>query len=119
VFTRWQYTRQIFDNQDIIIGEATKQNNKQQNLGITWTHLFSTRTVGEFRYGLGLRTTLVGIKAGDTTPIVRFPSTLVGSIIGNAGSFPINRYQTDNQFVYNVSTRTEERPVEIGSNNQR
>src|SRR2546422_5777791 len=100
VFARWQYTRQIFDNQDIIIGEATKQNNKQQNLGITWTHLFSTRTVGEFRYGLGLRTTLVGIKAGDTTPIVRFPSTLVGSIICNAGSFPINRYQTDNQFVY-------------------
>ncbi len=104
VSARWQYTRQIFDNQDIIVGEATKQNNKQQNLGMTWTHLFSARTVGEFRYGLGLRTTLVGIKAGDTTPIVRFPSTLVQSIIGNAGSFPINRYQTDNQFVYNIST---------------
>ena len=104
-FARWQYTRQIFDNEDIIIGEATKQNNKQQNLGITWTHLFSARTVGEFRYGLGLRTTLVGIKAGNDTPIIRFSASPVsGSIIGNAGAFPINRYQTDHQFVYNLST---------------
>jgi hypothetical protein len=105
LFARWQYTRQIFDNQDIILGEATRQNNKQQNLGVTWTHTFSPFTVGEFRYGLGLRTTLVGIKAGDTTPIIRFSGSPVsGSIIGNAGAFPIQRWQTDNQFVYNVST---------------
>ncbi|MCA1639287.1 MAG: carboxypeptidase-like regulatory domain-containing protein, partial [Acidobacteria bacterium] len=99
VTARYQYTRQIFDNDDIIVGEATRQNNKQQNIGVTWTHLFSNQTVGEFRYGLGLRTTLVGIKAGNDTPIIRFVGTPVaGSIIGNAGSFPINRYQTDNQF---------------------
>ncbi|HXG82993.1 MAG TPA: carboxypeptidase regulatory-like domain-containing protein, partial [Pyrinomonadaceae bacterium] len=105
VTARYQYTRQIFDNDDIIIGEATRQNNKQQNIGVTWTHIFSNQTVGEFRYGLGLRTTLVGIKAGNDTPIVRFTgSPVAGSIIGNAGSFPINRYQTDNQFVYNLST---------------
>ena len=105
IFARYQYTRQIFDNEDIIIGEATRQNNKQQNLGVTWTHLFSQNTVGEFRYGLGLRTTLVGIKAGDDTPIIRFNnSPVAGSIIGNAGAFPINRFQTDNQFVYNLST---------------
>lgn len=102
---RYQYTRQIFDNDDNIIGEATRQNNKQQNIGVTWTHLFSNQTVGEFRYGLGLRTTLVGIKGGNNTPIIRFSASPVsGSIIGNAGSFPINRYQTDNQFVYNLST---------------
>jgi len=105
IFARWQYTRQIFDNTDVILGEATKQNNKQQNLGVTWTHLFSPRTVGEFRYGLGLRTTLVGIKEGNDTPIIRFTGSPVsGSIIGNAGAFPINRYQTDNQFVYNFTT---------------
>src|SRR5262249_12825738 len=81
---RWQYTRQVLDNEDIIIGEATKQNNKQQNIGYTWTHLFSSRTVGEFRYGLGLRTTLVGIKAGNSTPIIRFGGSPVsGSIVGN------------------------------------
>ncbi len=105
VSARYQYTRQIFDNSDNIIGEATKQNNKQQNIGLTWTHIFSNQTVGEFRYGLGLRTTLVGIKAGNDTPIIRFAGTPVaGSIIGNAGGFPINRYQTDHQFVYNLST---------------
>jgi hypothetical protein len=105
VSARYQYTRQIFDNGDNIIGEATRQNNKQQNIGVTWTHLFSNQTIGEFRYGLGLRTTLVGIKAGNDTPIIRFAGSPVqGSIIGNAGGFPINRYQTDNQFVYNLST---------------
>ena len=72
---RWQYTRQVFDNEDIIFGETTKQNNKQQNIGLTWTHLFGARTVGEARYGLGLRTTLVGIKAGNDTPIIRFTGT--------------------------------------------
>lgn len=81
-----------------IIGEATKQNNKQQNLGLTWTHLFSNAVVGEFRYGLGLRTTLVGIKAGDDTPIIRLNgSPVAGTTIGNAGAFPINRFQTDHQ----------------------
>ena len=104
ITARWQYTRQIFDNEDIVIGEATKQNNKQQNFGLTWTHIFSPSISGEFRYGLGLRTTLVGIKAGNDTPIIRFTgSPIAGTIIGNAGTFPINRYQTDHQVVYNVS----------------
>jgi hypothetical protein len=104
MLARWQYTRQVFDNEDIIIGEATKQNNKQQNFGYTWTHIFNPGVVGEFRYGLGLRTTLVGIKAGNDTPIIRFNgSPVAGSIIGNAGAFPINRWQTDHQFVYNIS----------------
>lgn len=102
---RWQYTRQRFEADDIIIGERANQNNKQQNIGGTWTHLFSPRTTGEFRYGLGLRTTLVNIAAGNNTPVIRFtnPTAVSGSIIGNAGGFPIQRYQTDNQFVYNVS----------------
>lgn len=106
-FGRWQYTRQRFDADDIIIGERADQNHKQQNIGVTWTHIFSPRTVGEFRYGLGLRTTLVNVTAGNDTPIVRFTNNatvLGGSIIGNAGNFPIQRYQTDNQFVYNLST---------------
>ncbi len=106
VFGRWQYTRQRFVADDIIKGERADQNNKQQNFGLTWTHLFSTKTVGEFRYGLGLRTTLVNIAAGNNTPIIRFtnPVPISGTIIGNAGAFPIQRYQTDNQFVYNITT---------------
>ncbi|MEO7659619.1 MAG: hypothetical protein ABIV48_08390, partial [Pyrinomonadaceae bacterium] len=106
LFGRWQYTRQRFQAEDIIIGERADQNNKQQNYGITWTHIFSPQVVGEFRYGLGLRTTLVNIAAGNDTPVIRFQNpnpAIAGSIIGNAGAFPIQRYQTDNQFVYNLS----------------
>lgn len=106
LWARWQYTRQIFTAEDVVIGERADQNNKQQNYGLNWTHIFSNNIVGEFRYGLGLRNTLVNIAAGNDTPILRFtnpdlPTT--GSIIGNAGSFPIQRYQTDHQFVYNLS----------------
>jgi hypothetical protein len=106
LFARWQYTRQRRQSEEIIIGESTEQNNKQQNYGLTWTHIFTPTIVGEFRYGLGLRTTLVNIAAGNNTPVMRFtnPAIIGGSsTIGDAGAFPIQRYQTDNQFVYNVS----------------
>ena len=105
VFVRQQYTRQIRTSQDIIIGEQARQNNKQQNVGVTWTHIFSPRTLGEFRYGLGARDTNVDIAAGNDTPIIRFVGSPVsGTIIGNAGAYPINRHQNDHQFVYNLST---------------
>ncbi len=105
VTARYQYSRQRFDNEDIILGEATQQNNREGNVGVTWTHTFSNRTVGELRYGLGVRDTNVNIKAGNDTPIIRFAGSPVsGTIIGNAGNFPINRDQIDHQFVYNVST---------------
>jgi outer membrane receptor protein involved in Fe transport len=102
---RYQYSRQRFDNEDIILGEATQQNNRQGNVGVTWTHTFSNNTVGELRYGLGVRDTNVNIKAGNDTPIIRFAGSPVSAtIIGNAGTFPINRDQVDHQFVYNLST---------------
>src|SRR5215213_9253507 len=119
---RWQYTRQRFAAEDIIVGERADQNNKQQNFGLTWTHLFSARTVGEFRYGLGLRTTLVGIGAGNDTPIIRFqnptPITTQTSI-GSAGNFPIQRYQTDNQFVYNFTTVFSTHQLRLGTDIRR
>ena len=74
--------------------EQARQNNRQQNLGVTWTRVFSNHTVGEFRYGLGLRSTNVDIAAGNDTPIIRFTnSPIAGSTIGNAGNFPIHRDQ--------------------------
>ena len=101
---RYQYTRQIFESDDIIIGEQARQNNRQSNLGVTWTHQLDRHTVGEFRFGVGSRDTRVGIAAGNSTPIVRFAlSPVSGSIIGNSGNFPINRDQTDHQLVYNVT----------------
>ena len=101
---RYQFTRQIFESDDVIIGEQARQNNRQGNLGVTWTHVLGRATVGELRYGLGLRLTRVDIAAGNDTPIVRFAASPVSqSIIGNAGTFPINRDQTDQQVVYNLS----------------
>jgi outer membrane receptor protein involved in Fe transport len=119
---RWQYTRQKFLADDIIIGERADQNHKQQNFGTTWTHIFSAESVGEFRYGLGLRTTLVNITAGNDTPIVRLfnPTPITSqSIIGNAGNFPIQRYQTDHQFVYNLTTVFRTHQVRAGTDIRR
>ena len=119
---RWQYTRQRFVADDIIPGERADQNHKQQNFGLTWTHIFSSQSVGEFRYGLGLRTTLVNIAAGNDTPIIRFfnPSPVTTqSSIGSAGNFPIQRYQTDNQFVYNFTTVFSTHQVRVGTDIRR
>jgi len=102
---RYQYTRQIRETEDVIQGEQARQNNRQANVGVTWTHVFAQATVGEFRYGLGTRATRVDIAAGNDTPIIRFSASPVsGSIIGNAGTYPISRDQLDHQFVYNFST---------------
>ncbi|HSP15047.1 MAG TPA: TonB-dependent receptor [Thermoanaerobaculia bacterium] len=103
---RYQRTRQIRQPGELIIGEAAVQDNRQSNLGLTWTNILTSNTVQEARYGFGLRSTNVNISGGNDTPVVRM-STGVGftfTILGNAGSFPIIRNQHDNQFVYNIST---------------
>jgi hypothetical protein len=104
---RYQRTRQSFVAEDIIRGERADQNNRQSNFGVTWTNILSSNTVQEIRYGLGLRSTHVFIAAGKDTPIIRFnglPTSTSAPIIGNAGNFPIDRVQRDNQFVYNISS---------------
>ena len=101
---RYQKTHQIFGAADIIKGERADQNNRQSNFGATWTNILTSNTVQEARYGLGLRSTHVLIQAGNDTPIVRFSGITNGPIIGNAGNFPIDRVQRDNQFVYNISS---------------
>jgi outer membrane receptor protein involved in Fe transport len=105
VTARFQFSKQLFTNEDIVIGEATQQRNNQKNFGLTYTRTFSPRATGEFRYGLGIRDTNVEIKAGNTTPVIRFTgSPVAGSTIGSAGNFPILRDQLDHQFVYNFTT---------------
>lgn len=101
--SRYQYSAQKRDATDYIIGEQARQNHHQQNLGLTYTHVFTSNVVGEFRYGLGIRKTHVDITAGNDTPVVRFTGAPFGSIIGNAGAFPIHRDQNDHQLVYNMS----------------
>ena len=101
---RYQRSAQLRENEELIIGEQTMQDNKQSNFGATWTNVLSSNTVQEARYGLGLRSTNANILAGNDTPIVRFSGMTPGHIIGNAGAFPINRDQKDQQFVYNISS---------------
>jgi len=104
VWFRYQLSSQIFDNEDYPVrGEATKQDNRQQNFGTAYTHVFSPKTVGEFRFALGRRRTTVNIKDGNDTPIVRFSGLTRGTTMGNSGVYPILRYQTDFQYVYNLS----------------
>ena len=104
IVARYQYTHQIRETDDVILGEQAKQNNAQQNLGITWTKILRNNIVGEFRYGLGWRQTRVDLAAGNETPIVRFTASPVsGTILGNSGAYPIHRNQIDHQFVYNLS----------------
>jgi len=104
IIGRYQLTHQIRETDDVIRGEQARQDNRQQNFGLTWTKILSDRLVGELRYGLGLRDTNVNIADGNDTPIVRFTASPVsGTIIGNAGAFPILRDQRDNQFVGNMT----------------
>ena len=104
VTARYQQSGQVRENAELIVGEQTLQDHEQSNFGITWTNVLGSSTVQEARYGLGLRNTNVDILAGNDTPVVRFAAITPGTIIGNAGAYPINRDQRDHQFVYNIST---------------
>jgi outer membrane receptor protein involved in Fe transport len=104
--SRYQWTHQIRRPEDVIIGENSLQNNRQQNLGVTWTRVMGSRVVGEARYGVGIRSTNVDLAAGNTTPIIRFTASPVAtSQIGSSGAFPIHRDQEDHQFVYNLTAQ--------------
>ncbi len=102
---RYQYSRQKRFPGELIPGETARQNNKQANIGLNHTHMFSASTWGEFRFGLGLRTTLVDISDGNATPILRIANTSPYSttLLGSAQQFPINRWQTDYQYNYTLS----------------
>ncbi len=104
IYARYQQSAQKVQNSELIVGEQALQDNEQSNLGVTWTSVLTSNTVQEVRYGLGDRSTNADILAGNDTPIVRFAGITPGHIIGNAGGFPINRDQTDQQFVYNISS---------------
>ena len=114
---RYQYTHQMRETDDVIIGEQARQDNPQQNLGFTWTKIVQhQRVVGEFRYGLGVRDTqrrtspTATTRRSSASPARRSS----GTILGNAGTFPILRDQLDNQFVYNLSWRLAAEPLVQG-----
>ena len=91
-------------------GENVSQNHDFENVGATWTHVFSPNTVGEARVGYGRRHILVSfLDPADTPPIIRWSVSGFSNIMGNASSYPTLRVQNDYQFVYNVSTQLGEK----------
>ena len=106
---RYQWTHQLREPRTSIIGESTLQDHKQQNLGADLdAYCSATRMVGEFRYGLGVRSTNVNIAPATTRRSSALPARPLSArerSIGNAGNFPINRDQTDHQFVYNLTAQ--------------
>jgi hypothetical protein len=86
-------------------GENVVSNHDFENVGITWTHVFSPRTTGEARVGYGRRNINVGfLDPSDTPPIIRWTVAGFSNIMGNASSYPTVRVQNDYQFVYNLAT---------------
>jgi hypothetical protein len=107
---RYQYSRQRDTTGRYIYGDTFgARNDRQYNLGLTATHVFSSRQVGEFRYGFGNRVTLQDVSDGNDIPVIRFNTNLCtgigvgacGGIIGTSTNVPINRRQRDHQLVYN------------------
>jgi hypothetical protein len=85
-------------------GENMVQDHKFQNVGLTWTHVFSPRMTGEFRTGFGRRNMYVGfLDPNDRPPIIRWSVSGFSNIMGNASAYPILRIQNDFQYVYNFS----------------
>ncbi len=101
---RWQASNQLRSADEVVAGENVMQNNEQATLGVTWTQVYNDWLVGEARYGLAYRDTNVTLGTDPNAPIVRFTGTPGrGSIVGNAGFYPILREQTDHQLVYNLN----------------
>jgi len=107
---RYQYSRQIDDTGRFILGDTFgARNDRQYNLGLTETRVWSSRQVSEFRYSFGNRVTLQDVSDGNDIPVIRFSTNLCtgigvgacGGIIGTSTNVPINRRQHDHQFVYN------------------
>jgi hypothetical protein len=120
---RYQYSRQLSNTGRIIFGDNFgTQNNRQYNIGLTETHVFSPRQVGEFRYGFGNRATLQDVTDGNDIPVIRFANALCtgsntgacGTIIGTSTNVPINRRQHDHQLVYNHTLSLSRHTLKFG-----
>ena len=117
---RYQYSRQIRHSGRIILGDNFGiNNNRQYNMGLTATHVFSSRQVGEFRYGFGNRATLQDVVDDNAIPTIRFSNTLCnsptcGTVIGTSTNVPINRRQRDHQLVYNHTLNLSRHTLKMG-----
>ncbi|MEO7145915.1 MAG: carboxypeptidase regulatory-like domain-containing protein [Bryobacteraceae bacterium] len=107
MYVRYQYS--TYYNgllQEPVKGENVLSNHNFQNVGLTWTHIFSPSTTGEFRAGFGRRHIDISfLDPSDTPPIMRWSLAGFSNILGNASSYPTLRVQNDFQYVYNLSTQ--------------
>lgn len=107
LYGRYQFTN-WFNGlvEEIVKGENVKQDHRFQSVGLTYTHVLSPTTTGEFRFGFGRRRITVNFLNPDDNPeIIRWTFTGFAPILGNASSYPQLRYQNDFQYVYNLSTQ--------------
>jgi hypothetical protein len=120
---RYQYSRQLDTTGRYIFGDTFgARNDRQYNLGLTATHVFSSKQVGEFRYGFGNRATLQDVSDGNDIPVIRFNQNLCtgigvgacGGIIGTSTNVPINRRQRDQQLVYNHTMTFSRQTLKMG-----
>lgn len=120
---RYQYSRQLDTTGRFIYGDTFgARNDRQYNVGLTATHIFSSGQVGEFRYGFGNRATLQDVSDGNDIPVIRFNQNLCtgigtgacGGIIGTSTNVPINRRQRDHQLVYNHTLTFSRQTLKFG-----
>jgi hypothetical protein len=101
-------------------GENVIQNHDFENVGVTWTHIFSPSVAGEARLGYGRRHIVVGfLDPNDEPPIIRWSVSGFSNIMGNASGYPILRIQNDFQYVYNLSWVLGKQTIKAGTDIRR
>src|SRR5215471_6548049 len=101
-------------------GENVISNHDFENVGVTWTHIFSPRVAGEARVGYGRRHIDISfLDPSDNPPIIRWSVSGFSNIMGNASSYPTLRVQNDFQYVYNLSWVVGKQTLKIGADVRR
>jgi len=101
-------------------GENVISNHDFENVGATWTHVFSPTVVGEARLGYGRRhITISFLDPADNPPIIRWSVSGFSNIMGNASSYPTLRVQNDFQYVYNLSWTFHNQTFKFGTDIRR
>jgi hypothetical protein len=101
-------------------GENVVSNHDFENVGATWTHIFSPAVVGEARVGYGRRHIDISfLDPSDTPPIMRWSVSGFSNILGNASSYPTLRVQNDYQYVYNLQWTLGKQSLKFGTDIRR
>src|SRR5215471_1911969 len=101
-------------------GENVVSNHDFENVGMTWTHIFSHSVVGEARAGYGRRNINISfLDPSDNPPIIRWSVSGFSNILGNASAYPTLRVQNDFQYVYNLQWTLGKQSLKFGTDIRR